>query len=352
MNSEKMTIPANILKEIETIAAEVSGKQRNAFTEENIVLSVYGRDAGMQPNICAALCRDEYGCEISGGGVVRIFSKSRLGDTGERERLFANARAWANEITKYICGASSDADGIEKCLHALESHPHFGRITLLYIFNNLEQLKNSKSKDLIMRLNRDFAYECLELILIFIKSECIFSAGENKNIQKTRSIEEYEREIYRLDANLRRVNDTLIRLQDEFEERLEESRAEEREKFITLLNSAQYGYILDLLTAAQLGFKQLRTKKIDVPFEINATPALIRKLLQFVEDCGITPIMEYGIRKEVKLSDIDGCNYEGSHFESEDEIKEVTVTSPGWEIKEKGTVISNPILKETEGGAR
>lgn len=157
--------------------------------------------------------------------------------------------------------------------------------------------------------------------------------------------EDYEKEICRLTSALNRANNLVARLQDSYEEQMIEIRADESIRMISMLNSEKYGYILDLLLSAQHDFRQLR-KKGPIPFEIKNAQSLTRRLMEFVEDCGIVQILEIGERMSVQASELDGYSYEGTPFTGPDEIKRVEVISPGWSAPEKDIVISYPRVKE------
>ena len=73
---------------------------------------------------------------------------------------------------------------------------------------------------------------------------------------------------------------------------------------------------------------------------------MVKKLIQFVRDSHIDPIMRIDSVKEVTASDVEFCNYEGAPFRSPDEKKMVRVISPGWVYKDKELQISRPRVKE------
>ena len=73
---------------------------------------------------------------------------------------------------------------------------------------------------------------------------------------------------------------------------------------------------------------------------------MVKKLIQFVRDSHIDPLMKMDSIKEVTVSDIEFCNYEGSPFTSAEEVKKVRVISPGWIYKDKELQISRPKVKE------
>ena len=56
--------------------------------------------------------------------------------------------------------------------------------------------------------------------------------------------------------------------------------------------------------------------------------------------------MKPGLRKKVKMADIEGCDYTGTPFTDNEEEKEIIVLTPGWIITEDGIKISRTKVKE------
>lgn len=325
-----------IIKEIEKITIDTSCKQNKDFTYENRVIFVYCENPNMQPIECAEKTNQLFAQKETGNSIIEIFKRCRLGIVPERIRVFEEARVLSEKLLSCLSGNQYEIKNIELIIRQIDSHPQKKRIILNYIFKSVPELQKSSAFSYMLKMNKDFSAECIDAIITFIKIEMAGLGGKD----------EYVKELFRLEANLNRANKMLIKLQDEFEQRLEENRIEEQANIISMLNSSKYGYILDLLVHAQQGFKQLRTQKIDVPVAINSTPTLIRKLLQFVNDCGITQILEPGEKLEVCSADISNYTYEGTPFTNENEIKKVEVVSSGWEIKDRDIVISIPTVKE------
>ena len=187
-----------------------------------------------------------------------------------------------------------------------------------------------------------FINDCLDAIIDLI-TERTQQPKQNTKINLT--VATYEEKIYQLTVALNRANNLITRLQDSYEEQVIEIRTEEELKIISKLNSEKYGYILDLLISAQNGFKNLRKKGI-IPFEIKSAQSLVRRLMEFVEDCAIVPMFEIGERFQVQANELDGYSYEGTPFNNATEIKQVEVICPGWRIMDKEIVIYYPIVKE------
>jgi len=145
---------------------------------------------------------------------------------------------------------------------------------------------------------------------------------------------------------LERTNTMLQDLQKEFEEQLEESRIKELTDFFAKLNSEKYGCILDELLQVRKGAEALKKSDYELPLEINGMLIMVKKLIQFVKDSHIEPVMKLHSIRQVIAADIEFCNYEGTPFSSKDEVKTVKVISPGWIYRDKEIQIARPKVKE------
>ena len=168
------------------------------------------------------------------------------------------------------------------------------------------------------------------------------------NIEKKISYEQAVRKAIQLEHSLERTDAMLQELQDEFDEKIEESRIKELTDFFSRLNSEKYGYLLDELLAVRKGIDRLKKENFELPVEINGLLIMVRKLIQFVRDSHIEPIMKVDSIKKVRVADVAFCNYEGTPFQDGNEEKTVRVISPGWVYKDKDLQISRPKIKEEQ----
>ena len=152
--------------------------------------------------------------------------------------------------------------------------------------------------------------------------------------------------ITQLENTLERTNTMLQELQDEFDDQIEASKSKELAEFFSKLNSEKYGYILDELLVVRKGIDELRKQNYELPVEINGLLIMVKKLIQFVRDSHIEPIMKVNSVREVKATDVEFCNYEGSPFIAAEDTKKVKVISSGWIYKDKELQISRPKVKE------
>lgn len=331
----------DLMQEISQIIIDTSKQQRKDFREENIILELCCKSPNAQPRVIA----EQYNSLVPGAGktgndIIRIFRMCKLDRITERISLLRQSNHSAQQIHEAI--EQRDPAAIETVKRDLPPHIQAKRLTLLALAILWKPGFVNDAYHYLLRMNRDFANECLDTILDLVGAQ----QDTPKKIPETNlTSETYEEEIYRLTASLNRANNLVTRLQDSYEEQMIEIRAEESIRLISMLNSEKYGYILDLLFSAQDGFRQLR-KKGPVPFEIKSVQSLTRRLMEFVEDCGIAPMLEVGEQLSVRANELDGYTYDGTPFSGPDDTKKVEVISPGWRAPEKEIVISYPRVKE------
>lgn len=322
------------------IIREVSKKQRKAFYEENRILSIIGENPQMEPRACAQIYDERYGLTIennimTGDYVISILKKSFMAHITERQALYQKAEKYASDIISLLSADSSDGRTLDKLGIGSSASDKFKRLVMLYIASRWKQLRNSDEYKLVIKLNKSFLAECYDSIV-----DCI------NDFYSETEIDSYKRELILLERKLKIANKTIESLQDSFEEELSDCKAEEQRILISKLNSEKYGYLLDMIDNAQNGLKELRKKRIDIPYEIASVSIIIRNLLKFVADCDITPIMEKGDIITVNAQDAERFIYEGTPFSDDAEEKMVRIISTGWEIKSRGIVISNPRIRE------
>ncbi len=316
---------------------EISSQQRNPFTDENRVLQLYAANPMLEPREIGELFTKRYGAlhngkQLNGDGVIRMLRLCRLTNPKERTEVLTAADQAATVLLHALAGSKQ----AQAKLQFSYKHPNFKRLVLLSLLRHSNQLSRSPAADCMLRMNKDFSTEALDFIVDQL-------TPAQPELQTADAAQE---EIAALRASLARTQKLLANLQDSFETQLEESRQQAEEDFISQLNAAEYGYILDQMSAASQGFQRMRRNKVRVPVEIRSMQTLVRRLHEFVEDCGITPMMESGICLDVTAEQAAGYQYEGSPFANSKETKRVEIISPGWEIKEKNMILAQPRIRE------
>ena len=327
---------------------------------ESQVFSILCNDFDMGPSNCASAMNDKYNYNFTNNEIVQIFRNRRMANPIERKELFQ----WANEVTKHFENAiNGNKDSFYKfeklrkqpALKNGKRHDSQERIVAIMLFEKHPEIDIYNDAEHLHLLNNTLAKYFFYDMADAISNVYGFIPLRNKKKEHSKTIrdkkmsyEEMTRKIIQLENMLERTTTMLQDLQNEFEEQLEESKTKELTSFFIKLNSEKYGCILDELLMVRKGIDTLRKNNYELPIEINGLLIMIKKLIQFVMDSHIEPIMKINSIKEVFASDIEFCNYEGTPFSSEQEVKKVKVISSGWIYKDKEIQISRPKVKEEQ----
>ena len=179
-------------------------------------------------------------------------------------------------------------------------------------------------------------------VVDFLRNICINHRRNGRGDKK----DSMQERIELLENMLNRSDMMLKDLQDEFDEKIRESHQNEMLEFFSLLNSEKYGCILDAVLSARNGARKLRKENVQLPPELGGVLILVEKLAHFIRDNKINPILKPGSVQDMRFEEVEACDYEGSPFETTDEIKHVKVLSPGWFYQNKDVQIARPRLKE------
>ncbi len=338
-----------ILEEAMKLITETSKRQKKSFADENYLLYLCCSNPEAQPREIAEKYRKAYPSQdINGDGVIRTFKMCKLDHISERIRLMKTISSIAEDFIRILREERLPKEGeLGQIRTELNKSVQGRRLLLICVAEQCREIKSCQPVyEEACRMNKDFAGECIDGILDVIESRC--SQKKKKEAHPALSAEKYEEEILRLNAALNRSNNLLARLQESFEEQLAESRVEEQIHLITMLNSEKYGYLLDLIESAYSGFRKLRSKRVSIPFEIKDVQTLVRRLLEFVEDCNIEKIAQVGERMTISATEIEEYIYDGTPFLHDGDVKTVEVISPGWRSIDGDIVISYPRIKEVK----
>lgn len=313
---------------------------RSSFDYENRMLALLCEDPEARLSVIADRYDQRYGVYKgtvpTEDTVYRVIRLCELPVNGaEREQFLRSLIRRAELIARVI-------DGSREPVPPLRNKSQEQRLILLLLAEKSAVLKKIGAYDMIFSMNRSYAAECLEDMLELIQPESVTEALASSNEDPSGKVERMRMALDRKDKLLRE-------LQDNFDKHLEESRQEQQEEFMARLNSDEYGRILDLLLATDRDFRQMRRDKKPIPLELRDVQSLTRRLRQFVEDCGVTPVYEVdelGTQMELRAKQLDNYQFDGTPFQSEEEVKTVEIVSPGWQIAEKNMVISRPRVRE------
>ncbi|MGN9136194.1 hypothetical protein ACTNDG_12350 [Clostridium sp. HCP1S3_B4] len=318
---------------------------------ENRILKTICENYSMEPTICAKKLNEKYSYEMNGNDVIRIFRDLRIANPIERKYMYINSENLVDILADALKG---DSEKYSKVYNEVFNNKKINNtekriitIMLFYKYPEIDIYNDSNELEYLgSTLSKYFLIDIVELIADIYDFKINYIP--NKKSPKI-SLNEAIQKIERLEVALERSDMMLQELQSEFDEQIEESRNKELADFFAQLNSEKYGYILDELLAVRKGVDTLKKNGFDLPVEINGLLIMVKKLIQFVRDSHINPIMKVNNIKQVKASDVEFCIYEGSPFKNSEEVKNVKVISPGWIFKDKEVQISRPKVKEVDG---
>ncbi len=325
---------------------------------ENRIFSVICHDFDMGPIKCACEMNRRYGYDLTGDEVVQIFRRRRMANPGERKELLQ----WANEVAGFFPGAiAGNKDSFEKyekkrkepSLKNGKKHDSQDRVAAIMIYEKYPEIDQFGDIDRLHLLGNTLAKyffydisDAVSEVYGFPQFRDGKKPDQNAQPEKRISYEQAVKKVDHLENTLERTNTMLQDLQDEFEEQLEVSKAKELADFFTRLNSEKYGCILDELLVVRKGVDELRKSNYELPIEINGLLIMVKKMIQFVRDSHIEPIMKINSTRVVEAPDVEFCIYEGTPFTEPGEKKTVRVISPGWIYRDKELQISRPKVKE------
>lgn len=322
---------------------------------ESKIIEILCENFEASPANCAYTMNKRYYTEIEHDDVLDIFRFMKISNRFERREVLE----WANEVAGYFEGAlNGNAEDLKKfdkrrrdgALKNGGSNRTQNRIAILMICNKFPEIISEEDKEKLSYLGSTLA----KFVLFDLADAMKKILHENNNRKKENkkiSYIEYENlliEKNSLEEKLNRTEEMLQELQEEFEEQLRESKITELTSFFAKLNSENYGCILDQLMVCRSGMNALKKRKFELPLEINGLFIMIKNLAKFTQDSHIVPIMKPNDKKDVKVSDIEFCRYEGTPFKNENDIKQIVVISPGWIFRDKEIQISRPKVKEVE----
>lgn len=326
-------------------------KVKEDIVMENRIFSIICHDPEMGPMSCARAMEERYRTHLTGDEIVQIFRSRRMANPHERKELLLWAQELAEDFAEAIKGERGSFDRFEErrkspALKNGKRHDSQERIAAIMIYEahpEIDLYDDFESLCLLGNtLARYFFYDMADA-LAYVYGFPQFQAEKKK---EQMPYEQALRRVEQLENALDRANIMLQDLQDEFEEQLEASKAKELADFFVRLNSEKYGCILDELLIVRKGVDRLRKSDYELPMEIDGLLIMVKKLIQFVRDSHIEPVMKIQSVQEVTAADVGFCNYEGTAFASPKEKKRVRVISPGWVYKDKELQISRPKVKE------
>ena len=353
-----------VIQEIHEVVQHRRVKKEHLIKEEIVaesrLFALLCKNAGMEPTKCAVTLNDKYGYDFTGDQIIQMFRRRRMANPVERKALIQWAGDVADLFAKAITGNKDAFEKYEKrrkepALSNGKKHDSQERLAVLMIYEKYPEIDSFGDVSSVHFLGNTLAkylfYDICDAVCEvygFPRHKDTKKKSQNEKPKKQMTLEQALRRIEKLENTLDRTNTMLEDLEDEFAEQLEASKAKELADFFAKLNSERYGCILDELLVVRKGVDELRKSNYELPIEINGLLIMVKKLIQFVRDSHIEPMMKINSVKDVTASDVEFCNYEGTPFVNPQEMKKVKVVSPGWIYRDKELQISRPKVKEIE----
>lgn len=318
---------------------------------ENRLIKLMCDDWTREPRRYAEDLNRDYGYNLLGDDIIQIFRRNRFTVQDKRNTLFELSADAANAFGKALSShTQADYDNYmsirKNAIQAYKSRIS-ERVICIMLYKKNPEINTGKDFELMERFGNVFTRYFLYDISDLLKATC---SGKSKGNSRDEKKDSNQEKIELLENMLNRSDMLLKDLQDEFEARIKESHQDDLVEFFSRLNSDKYGCILDAVLSARNGVRKLRKEKVQLQPEISGLFILIEQLANFIRDSEINPILKLGAVKDMRLDEVENCDYEGSPFLNNTEIKRVKVLSPGWVYKDKDVQIARPRLKEVVGG--
>ena len=339
----------NMHKAVERKSKNLSTTGYEEYVLENRVIKLFCEDKALTPRQCAEEMNIRYNTNLGNEDIIRIIKANRLSYQAKRAELIEWAEDMADTFVKALeSRKQKDFDDYtalrNKAIHTRDDDRYKiqERIACLMFYVRHPELDSGTDAATVEKFGNVYMKHLLYDVSDFLKNIC----GKTKGGAKGDKKDSQQDKIELLENMLNRSDMLLKDLQDEFDARIKQSHQDDLVEFFSQLNSEKYGCILDEVLNARNGARQLRKKNITLPPEIGGLFILIERLAQFIRDSEINPILKPGSVKDMRLEEVESCDYEGSPFLNTTETKRVKVLSPGWVYKNKDVQISRPRLKE------
>lgn len=329
-------------------AKNLSDTANSEYICENRLFKIMCDDWTREPRRYAEELNRRHGYNLIGDSIIQIFRSNRCSAQQKRNSLFETAGAVASAFVKVLTSRNiADYDkymAIRKEAIQIDSHSRINeRVLCLMLYTKYPELDAANDTKSLEKFGNIYMRHFLYDISDLLKNIC---SNKGKGSSRGDKKDSQQEKIELLENMLNRSDMLLKDLQDEFDARIKESHQDDLVEFFSRLNSEKYGCILDEVLSARSGVRQLRKKNIQLPPEIGGLFILIERLAQFIRDSEINPILKPGLIKDMRLDEVESCDYEGSPFLNTTEVKRVRVLSPGWVYKNKEVQIARPRLKE------
>lgn len=358
LNDKGLSILEKIHNKIQERYSRNETSDEKMYLMDSCIYNVVSGNLSFGPRMICDEVEKRFGLDIGVDEVINILKKNTLGNPSERMIVIQWANSIADEFIKALNGSKAAYDEFDKRKENVPEDSlfykrrykskHF-KLILIAIFARYPEMNKYGDFDTIAQFGDSFSKYC-----IFDMRDIVADTYGFKNVVDQKytnkfaklSAQELKEKIVRLETELERTNGMLCELQEEFDQQIDETKIQELTEFFSKLNSDKYGCIIDELFSLRRGIDNLRRENYELPIEIKGIMIMATKMLMFIKDSHIDPMMKVNSTMKVKVDEIENCLYEGSPFSSADDVKTVRVISPGWIYRDKQIQISRPKLKE------
>ena len=361
LNKNKPQIKA-ILKEFHKKVGEKTRRYERADADiirPNMVLQILCSDSRLSPAACAEKMYERFGVGCTVEEMITVYRAYRINMVDKRREVFAKAHILTELLEQAMQGDMDSyyrfCEDFKAFLNNREMRyaGRYSRIVLAMAFQEIPALQYENDQEAVLNLGDTMSKYLLYDLEKAINDTYQKQARKQNRQEKERPVARAEHEqvlqkLAQVEGALEQSNLLLEDLQNEFDERLEAVKVQEMSEFFGKLNSDRYGCILDELLTLRKGVEIVRKSGYELPLEINGLLIMVKKLVQFLRDNHIDPMLRPASVRCVKAGDVEFWNYEGTPFVDAEEEKQVRVISPGWIYSEKQVQISRPKVKEVE----
>lgn len=345
-------------------------KNEGVMDSEWMIIAEALKNPEKHPKYFCTQLYEKYNVELSEQQIKKELRNINLNSISKRQDMVECVKRAADDVKKALDGNKDSINNLEIFLEKVIERTDDGRIKfknkclLTYLFNLDEEFKNHKYNVILMKFKEVYCGKVLKklfsnickkeginkkkntLKVIEETQETIKSASYTANLtgDKGNQIETLLFEIGNYQNTIEVLQSMLDDLKESIDDVSKEAEKSAVSDFFIMLNSVQYGTILDSFVVVENKLNEIKKLNIKLPNQLVVLPIIFKQLLKFIKDIGIRPVDTIGRTFQAKYSDIAVMNYNGEPFMDDDEVKTMEIQKCGWKYED--IIISVPTVKE------
>ena len=290
--------------------------------------------------------------------IDETFIRGRAGALSMTERTVrGELTAWArNTVESVYLGMTGDGSAIQTIYNWIENDRSGRRrrksvrhrLLLLGMFEWIPQLRTAAEYDALLQFGEHYSIRCLNQII----STLFFDTSSVEEKQKLfgNDVELLRKELFLARKELADYRELAEAADAEMAANLEELKNREITSFFARLNDRHYGYLIDSAVSLLRTYQQLEQKGVSIPYELGSTPMVLRSLIGFLRDAGVSPATPYPPQslQHLTLQQMEGACFEADPLREKatagDQAVTVRVLSSGWNYRDR--TIAPPVFQE------